>query len=200
MTESEARKAAMFEAALDAVVAIDHEGRITEFNPAAEAMFGYGRADAIGRPIVETIIPPSLRRRHRRGFARYLATGEPTILGRRLQLIGLHADGHEFPVELTVYRVAIPGAPAFGAFIRDLTESRRIEEQLLLAQKMESVGRLAGGIAHDFNNILTAIGGYAELALDRPRVAPDVRDDLAQIQKAAVTSSTTVFALRSAIP
>jgi signal transduction histidine kinase/CheY-like chemotaxis protein len=134
---------------------------------------------------VDTIIPPKLRSRHRRGFARYLSTGEPTILGRRLELIGLHADGHEFPVELTVYRVALPGPPTFGAFIRDLTESRRLEEQLLQAQKMESVGRLAGGIAHDFNNILTAISGYAELALDRPEFAPEVKDDLAQIQKAS---------------
>ena len=185
VTESEARKAAMLEAALDAVVATDEEGRITEFNPAAEGMFGYSRADVLGRPIVETIIPPSLRSRHRRGFARYLATGEPTILGRRLQLIGRHADGHEFPVELTVYRVALPGPPTFGAFIRDLTESQRVEEQLLQAQKMDSIGRLAGGIAHDFNNILTAIGGYAELALDRSEFAPEVTEDLAQIQKAA---------------
>jgi hypothetical protein len=175
----------MLEAALDAVVAIDQEGRISEFNPAAERTFGHRRADVVGRPIVDTIIPPDLRDRHRRGFARYLATGESTILGRRLQLTGLHADGSEFPVELTVYRVPLPGPPAFGAFIRDLTEARRLEEQLLQAQKMESVGRLAGGIAHDFNNLLTAISGYAQLALERPELAPEVGEDLEQIQVAA---------------
>jgi PAS domain S-box-containing protein len=185
LTDSEARKAAMLEAALDAVVAIDEEGRITEFNPAAERTFGHRRAEVLGRPIVETIIPPELRDRHRQGFARYLATGESTILGRRLQLSGLHADGRVFPVELTVYRVPLPGPPTFGAFIRDLTESRRLEEQLLQAQKMESVGRLAGGIAHDFNNLLTAISGYAQLALDNPELAPEVREDLAQIRTAA---------------
>ncbi len=185
LTESEARKAAMLEAALDAVVAIDEEGRITEFNPAAERTFGHRRADVLGRPIVETIIPPDLRDRHRQGFERYLATGEASILGRRLQLTGLRSDGAVFPVELTVYRVPMPGPPTFSAFIRDLTESRRLEEQLLQAQKMESVGRLAGGIAHDFNNLLTAISGYAQLALESQELAPEVGEDLAQIRRAA---------------
>jgi PAS domain S-box-containing protein len=185
LTESEARKAAMLEAALDAVVAIDDEGRITEFNPAAERTFGHRRADVVGRPIAETIIPTGLRDRHRRGFARYLTTGVSTILGRRLQLTGLRADGVEFPVELTVYRVPLPGPPAFSAFIRDLTEARRLEEQLLQTQKMDSVGRLAGGIAHDFNNLLTAISGFAELALGHPGIAPEVEKDLKQIQVAA---------------
>jgi PAS domain S-box-containing protein len=185
LVESEARKAAMLEAALDAVIAIDEEGRITEFNPAAALMFGYGRLDVLGRLIAETIIPPNLRDRHRRGFARYLATGESTILGRRLQLSGLRSDGVEFPVELTVYRVPLPGPPAFSAFIRDLSEARRLEEQLLQAQKMESIGRLAGGIAHDFNNLLTAISGYAQLALERPELAPVLREDLEQIRTAA---------------
>jgi two-component system cell cycle sensor histidine kinase/response regulator CckA len=201
LSESEARKAAMLEAALDAVVAIDAEGRITEFNPAAERTFGYRRADVLGRPIVETIVPPELRDRHRAGFARYLATGESTILGRRLLLTGMRSDGAEFPVELTVYRVPLPGPPAFGAFLRDLTESRRLEEQLLQAQKMESVGRLAGGIAHDFNNILTAISGYAYLALDRPGLEPAVREDLEQIRTAAgraveLTSQLLAFSRR----
>jgi PAS domain S-box-containing protein len=204
LMDSEARKAAMLEAALDAVVAIDEEGMITEFNPAAERTFGYRRADVLGRPIVETIIPPDLRDRHRRGFARYRATGEPTILDRRLQLTGLHADGSEFPVELTVYRVPLPGPPRFTAFIRDLTEARRLEEQLLQAQKMESVGRLAGGIAHDFNNLLTAISGYAQLALEHSELAPEVREDLTQIRAAAgraveVTSQLLAFSRRQVL-
>jgi PAS domain S-box-containing protein len=189
LAESEARKRAMLDAALDAIVAIDHEGRITEFNPAAEHMFGWAREDVMGRQIGETIIPPSLRDRHRQGFSRYLTTGESTILGRRLQLSAVHVDGREFPVELTVYRVAYPGPPTFSAFIRDLTESRRLEEQLLQAQKMESVGRLAGGIAHDFNNLLTAISGYSELALDDPEVTPRVKADLEQVVIAAARAA-----------
>jgi two-component system cell cycle sensor histidine kinase/response regulator CckA len=189
LAESEARKRAMLDAALDAIVAIDHEGQITEFNPAAERMFGWAREDVIGRQIAETIIPPGLRDRHRQGIGRYLTTGESTILGRRLQLSAVHADGREFPVELTVHRVAYPGPPTFSAFIRDLTESRRLEEQLLQAQKMESVGRLAGGIAHDFNNLLTAISGYAQLALDDPDAPPRVGAYLEQVLTAAARAA-----------
>jgi PAS domain S-box-containing protein len=201
LSESEARKAALFEAALDAIVAIDAEGRITEFNPAAEATFGLPRNEILGRPIVDTIIPPHFRERHRRAFDRYLASGQSAILGRRLQLSGLHADGHEFPVELTVYRVPLPGPPTFSAFIRDLTESRRLEEQLLQAQKMESIGRLAGGIAHDFNNLLTAISGYAQLALDRNDLVPALKQEVEQIRIAAgraveLTSQLLAFSRR----
>jgi two-component system cell cycle sensor histidine kinase/response regulator CckA len=189
LAEGEARMRAMLDAALDAIVAIDHEGRITEFNPAAEHMFGWAREDVIGRQIAQTIIPPGLRDRHRQGLGRYLSTGESTILGRRLQLSAVHVDGREFPVELTVHRVAHPGPPTFSAFIRDLTDSRRLEEQLLQAQKMESVGRLAGGIAHDFNNLLTAISGYSQLALDDPDAPPRVKDDLAQVVIAAARAA-----------
>jgi PAS domain S-box-containing protein len=201
LAASEARKAGMLAAALDAIVAIDHEGRITDFNPAAERIFGY-RADGIrGRPLAETIIPPALRERHRAAFDRYLQTEEPTILGRRLELSGLHADGHEFPVELTVYRVPIDGPPVFSAFIRDLTQARALEEQFLQAQKMESVGRLAGGIAHDFNNLLTAINGYAQLTLEDPGLSADTRDALQQITAAAdrateLTSQLLAFSRR----
>ncbi len=93
LRESEARKAAMLESALDCVVAIDDQGRIIEFNPAAEQTFGYSRAEVLGKPLVETIIPPSLRERHQQGFARYLATGEDTILGKRIEMPARRADG-----------------------------------------------------------------------------------------------------------
>ena len=201
LVASEARKAGMLEAALDGIVAIDDAGTITDFNPAAERIFGYRREEILGRRLDETIIPPRLRERHRSAFERYLRTKQPTILDRRLELTGLHADGREFPIELTVYRVPIDGPPAFSAFIRDLTQSRGLEEQLLQAQKMESIGRLAGGIAHDFNNLLTAISGYAQLTLEDPQLSADVRDALVQISAAAdrateLTSQLLAFSRR----
>jgi two-component system cell cycle sensor histidine kinase/response regulator CckA len=189
LVASEARKAGLLTAALDAIVAIDHHGLITDFNPAAESTFGYRQADVLGRPLAETIIPPALRDRHRAAFARYLRTEQPTILGSRLELTALHADGHEFPVELTVYRVPIDGPPVFGAFIRDLTRARHLEAQLLQAQKMESIGRLAGGIAHDFNNLLTAITGYAQLALEDAQLPAEASDALRQIAAAGDRAS-----------
>ncbi len=127
---------AVLESALDCIVNVDHQGRITEFNPAAEHTFGRTRAEAVGQRMVELIIPPALRERHSQAFARHLATGETNILGRRIELTALRADGGEFPVELAVTRV--PGMekpPAFTAFIRDITASKQAESHLAAALK-----------------------------------------------------------------
>ena len=130
LKRSEARKATILESALDCIVTIDHEGRITEFNPAAERTFGYRRDQVVGQPLSETIIPPSLRESHRRGLARYLNTGEATVLGKRLEMRALRADGSEFPVELAITRIPSDGAPFFIGYLRDITESKRSEEEL----------------------------------------------------------------------
>ncbi|MBX6311618.1 MAG: PAS domain S-box protein [Isosphaeraceae bacterium] len=127
---SEARKAAMLESALDAIITIDHEGRVLEFNPAAERTFGYAREQVIGRELAELIIPPALRDRHREGLKRYLATGEGPILGRRLELTAQRADGTEIPIELSITRLPAEGPPVFSGFLRDITERKQAEEAL----------------------------------------------------------------------
>lgn len=127
LRQSECRKTGAFEAALDCIVSITHEGTITEFNAAAERTFGHRREDVMGRELAATIIPPAYRDRHRAGLARYLETGEGSILGRRLELTALRADGTEFPIELTVTRIPGEGPPFFTAFLRDITEHRRAE-------------------------------------------------------------------------
>jgi PAS domain S-box-containing protein len=124
---SEARKTAILDCALDGIITMDPEGRITEFNRAAERMFGYDRAQIIGRTVAETIVPPSLRDRHRRALVRYLATGEPTVLGRRVEIQGLRADGTEFPVELTVATSQAAGRRLFTAYVRDISDRKRAE-------------------------------------------------------------------------
>jgi diguanylate cyclase (GGDEF)-like protein/PAS domain S-box-containing protein len=127
--DSEAEKTAIIESALDCIITIDHLGRIVEFNPAAETAFGYSRSEAIGAPMVELIIPARLRAQHAAGFARYLETGEERILGRRQEMSAMRADGSEFPVELTVFAIELPGKPTlFTGFVRDITERRRAEE------------------------------------------------------------------------
>lgn len=126
--DSEARKMAMFQTALDCIISIDHEGQIVEFNPAAEQTFGYRREDVLGRELADLIIPPALRDPHRRGLAHYLATGEGPILNRRLDLTAVRADGHEFPVELTVTCIALDGPPLFTAYLRDISE-RQVAER-----------------------------------------------------------------------
>lgn len=125
---SEARKTAILESAIDCVVSMDHTGAIVEFNPAAERVLGYARDEVLGRPVGEVMVPEHLRDLHRKGLANYMATGESVVIGRRVELVALRRDGTEFPVELAVTRVDLPGPPLFTAYIRDITERREAEE------------------------------------------------------------------------
>ena len=124
------RHQAMLDVALDCVITIDDEGRVVEFNPAAERTFGYTAAEAVGQDLAELIVPPELRNRHRHGFARYLETKVPTILDHRIELTGMRADGSTFPVELTVTRIDVPGQAGFAGYLRDITERKEAEEDL----------------------------------------------------------------------
>ena len=134
---------AVIGASLDCVIVIDEPGRVLEFNPAAERTFGYARADALGRSIAELIIPERHRAAHAAGLARLVATGEPRLLGRRVEIEALRADGSEFPVELTLAEVRAGGRRLFVASLRDLTQQRRSEQAL-----RDSEARLAGFMMH----------------------------------------------------
>jgi PAS domain S-box-containing protein len=135
LAASEARQRATLEAALDCVISIDDAGRITYFNAAAERTFGYRADDVMGRELAEMIVPAALREEHRRGLARYLKTGEARVLDRRIEIVGMRADGTELPVELTVTRVEFPGAPGFTAYLRDITDRKQAEQQLIRARR-----------------------------------------------------------------
>jgi PAS domain S-box-containing protein len=130
LQESEARKDAMMQSALDCVISIDHQGKIIEFNPAAEKTFGYTRAQVIGKELAATVIPPALREAHRRGMAHYFATGQGPVLGRRIEITGMRADGAEFPVELAIVPIHLGEHPIFTAYLRDITEPKRAEKEL----------------------------------------------------------------------
>ncbi len=128
--KSESRLRAMLEAALDAVVTMDHEGRVIGWNHAAEATFGYTASEVTGRDMAELIVPPALRDDHRRGLTRYRETERPVVLDRRLELTGMRRDGSEFPVELTITRVPIPGPATFTGYLRDITDRTRAVSEL----------------------------------------------------------------------
>jgi PAS domain S-box-containing protein len=130
LRRSEARKAAILDSALDCIVTIDHEGYVTEFNPAAERTFGYFRHEVVGKQLAEVIVPPALRDKHRTGLGRYLATGDGQLMGKRAEMTAVRADGTEFPVELAISRIAIDGPPSFTGYLRDITERKRSEERL----------------------------------------------------------------------
>jgi PAS domain S-box-containing protein len=131
LKRSQAHKAAILDSSLDGIVAMDDQGCITEFNPAAERTFGYKREDVLGKNMADVIIPPSLRQKHRSGLARHLATGESRVLGQRLEMTALCADGREVPVEITIARILQDGPPSFTGYLRDITARKRNEEALL---------------------------------------------------------------------
>src|SRR5262249_42463128 len=127
---SESRLRAMLEAALDAVITMDHRGVVLGWNVAAEAIFGYAAAEATGRELADLVVPPSLREQHRHGLARFLETEVAVVLDRRLELTGMRKSGEGFPVELAVPRIAWPGPPVFTGYVRDITERKRAETEL----------------------------------------------------------------------
>lgn len=130
LRHSEARKAAVLETALDAIISIDPEGKIIEWNPAAERIFGYSRELALGRGMAELVVPKSNVEVHQKGLTRFLQTGRGRMLGHRTEMMALRANGAEFPVELTITKISGDGPLVFTIFIRDITERRRTEEAL----------------------------------------------------------------------
>ncbi|HEY1596668.1 MAG TPA: PAS domain S-box protein [Thermoleophilaceae bacterium] len=124
------RHRAIVDAALDCIITVDQSGRVLEFNPAAERTFGYSEEDAIGRDMGELIVPPALRERHRQGFARCVREGQGRLVGTRIELTGMREDGTQFPVELTITQIDVPGAPRFTGFVRDITERHEAEAEL----------------------------------------------------------------------
>jgi PAS domain S-box-containing protein len=133
LKRSQAHKAAILDSSLDCIVAMDHQGCITEFNPAAERVFGYKRENVLGKPLAHVLIPPSLRQQHHLGFAHHLATGESRVLGKRLEMTALCADGREIPVEIAIARIQQDGPPSFTGYLRDITARKQNEDALLEA-------------------------------------------------------------------
>src|SRR5262249_52423955 len=124
--ESEARKRAVLDAALHAVITIDHTGTIVEPNAATHPLFGHGPDALVVRALAAVLVPPSLRNQHRSGLAR----GAGNLIGARVETTGLHADGHEMPVELTIPRIDVPGPPMYTGYVRDITERVRGRDEL----------------------------------------------------------------------
>ena len=163
---SEERTRGIIDSARDAFVGMDGSGRITDWNSSAEAAFGWTRDEAIGRPLAETIIPPRYRDADD-GAAYRLFTEEGDLSNGRVEINGLHRDGHEFPIEVAIWRVGTGTDQHFSAFIQDITERKRAERELqhtlsLLSATLESA---ADGIlvAGPFGEICSFNGKFAEM-------------------------------------
>lgn len=135
LSDSEARIRAVLNSALSAVLVIDAAGRIIDWNPRAEEMFGWTRAEAMGADVVGLIIPESYRKAHRAGMEQFLATRVGPVLNQLVEMNALRRDGTEFPVELSISPVKTGAATSFCGFITDITERKRAEEQLKTSLK-----------------------------------------------------------------
>ncbi len=141
------RLGSIFDTALDAVVTMDARGVITDWNPMAQTIFGWPKSEAVGRTVADTIIPQRYREAHRLGLARFLETGKGSVLNTRIEIEGLHRDGHEFPIELSIGATASAQGFVFSAFARDISERRRAEE---------AARRLAATVAASTDAIISA--------------------------------------------
>lgn len=164
LRQAEELKATIVESALHAIITIDWQGKVVEFNPAAERMFDFTFEEVEGKDISDFIIPEKDREFHHKGMARFRKSGESSFIGTHAELTALRANGEEFPIEISVNHIA--NHNLFTAFIHDLTDQKRTEEALRRSQKMDAVGQLTGGIAHDFNNLLGVILGNLEILRD----------------------------------
>jgi two-component system sensor histidine kinase/response regulator len=188
---SERQTRLILDTAHDAYVAMDGEGRITDWNRQAEAVFGWSRGEVVGRLVVETIIPPRYRTAHTEGLAHFVATGEGgTVLNRRIEVPALHRDGREFPVELTISPLQLgEGQYLFSAFLHDISKRKRAEEELRKAKEAAEAASRAkseflANMSHEIRTPMHAIFGMTELLLDTP-LSGEQRDYLETVKKSA---------------
>jgi PAS domain S-box-containing protein len=191
LRESELKARTIVNTAYDAFVAIDHSGLITDWNPQAEATFGWTRKEVLGRKLTETIIPRRFHKAHRQGLAQFLRTGKGPVLNRRVELAAVHKDGHEFQVETTITPVQVGDEYTFNAFIHDITERKLAEKTRgRLAAIVESsddaiIGTSLDGKIASWNKGAVQLYGYStDEAIGKPitmLVPKDRREEVAAI-------------------
>ena len=192
---SERQTRQVIETAHDAFVSIDSGGLIVDWNPQAEATFGWSHEEAVGRDLAATIVPEAHRGAHRRGIEHFLATGEGPVLGKRLELTALHRDGHEFAVELTISALETEDGYTFNAFLRDITERKRFQEELVSAhdkalEASRQKSEFLANMSHEIRTPMNGVVGMTELLLET-----ELTPEQEQYAEMARTSSEALVAV-----
>jgi|SRR5579864_406456 len=184
LRDSQERLLGIVSSAMDAIITVDHRQRIIVFNRAAEQIFRCPAKEALGQTI-DKFIPQRFREAHREHIRSFGQTG---VSSRSMYspgtLMGVRADGEEFPVEATISQVKTASETLYSVILRDVSVRKRTEDELRQAQKMEAVGHLAGGIAHEFNNYLGIIMGYSDLMEEEQVENESLRLGLTEIKGA----------------
>lgn len=168
---SEIRTRMIIDSALDAVVFIDNDSSIIEWNPQAEETFGWTRDEILGKKLFDTIIPHDFRDGHRAGMIKHQETGVGPILGKRIEIVGLHRSGSTFPIELTVSPAEVEGNLTYSAFVRDITNQKKTQAELLQAKEVAEEAAMAkttflANMSHEIRTPLNSIIGLTSLLLD----------------------------------
>lgn len=156
---------AIVDTATEGIVTIDERGTIETANGAAERLFGLSLQDMVGRN-VRILMPQPFRDEHDSYVSRYLQTGERRIIGIGREVVGLHRDGTEFPIDLSVGEGNINGRRFFTAVIHDISDRKEMQTKLAQAERLAAVGELAAGVAHEVNNPINTIINCAQLIQD----------------------------------
>ncbi len=168
---NEALKTAITQASLDALITINAEGEILDFNKSAEVMYGYDKNEVLGSEISSIVIPENLRQAHHDGMKKYLETGIGPVIGQRVKVPSIRKNGEEFPAELTVIPIEVENTMLFTSFIRDITDQVKSEEELKTAKEQaeqanEAKTRFLASMSHEIRTPINAVLGTMELMAD----------------------------------
>jgi PAS domain S-box-containing protein len=163
LRESEQRGREIIDAALDAVISIDSQSRVLEWNPQAEQIFGWKREEVLGQNLADFLIPERFRDRHLAGIETFVATGSGSFLNRRVEITSMRSDGAELPIELSIAPVRVGDSYLFSAFVRDITQRKHTEERLARQTLEARLLQQATALAADTNSFEDALRGCLEI-------------------------------------